>query len=231
MTSSTSETALDAKGRVLKSGLLTGTLMVTVLLYAGLFILFLGHPISSGVFMAAFCAFYFWVDIGLFAAILVLLITYHASGRILPERRHRVRLRLQLSAITFAAVGIALMAMAPLIGYFNLQMGGYELHTRIWLDADRVGAWANRLDVPARSPISPLTWPLSLMVMAIPAGDVDVDETGNVTVCHGSALSGHWGVHITARGGNWTGERWADNTEYDRIKKIGDGVWIWRSMN
>jgi len=52
-----------------------------------------------------------------------------------------------------------------------------------------------------------------------------------VTIYHGSALSGHCGVYITARGKDWKGERWTHDPKYDRIKKIEDGVWIWSSMN
>jgi hypothetical protein len=196
------------------------------------------HPPLSvpflGVFVwiFSFCAFYLWVYIGMPAAIAMFLIAYLAGCKVFHKRRHRLRLAIQLSAIAFALAGILLMAIVPLMGGHSLHMSGYRFHVRLWLDADQVRAWASGLDPSQGSALSPTGWPLTVRVLAGLAGDVDVDEeTRDVTIEHGGALSGHWGVHISARGKDWAGENSGHGGMGDGVEKLDDGVWLWSTMN
>lgn len=225
MASPTPETTPGATGRRSASWLLTWTLVTTIALYAGLFVF------ASALFIFAYFAFYLWVNVGTLASVIVFTAAFLASHKLFPRRRHRLQLGIQLAAIVFAVTGAAVMAMVPLLGGQSVEMAGYSLHTRLWLDADKVRIWANSLGPSEDPAAAPYKWPLSLMIMSLPTERVDVDGVGNVTIYHGSALSGHCGVYITARRKNWVGERWADTSKYDRIKKIEDGVWIWSSMN
>jgi hypothetical protein len=231
MTSPTQEEIPDAAGRTPGSRLLKWTLIATIVLYVGLFAFSCVPFVGWQVFIFAFFAFYLWVYVGVFTSAIVFTAAFLASRKVFHKRRHRLQLAIQLSAIVFAVAGIVVMAMVPLSSGQSVQMAGYSVHTRLWLDADKVRAWANSLGPSEDPAAAPGRWPLSLMIMSVPAGRIDVDEAGNVTIYRGSALSGHHGVYITARGKNWAGERWADNSKYDRIKKIDDGVWIWSSMN
>ena len=232
MTSPAMEPAPNASDRMSGSRILTTTLILAIMLYAGLFAANSIPFVGVFVWIYGFCAFYFWVYIGVPAAITVFPIAFLASRKVLHKRTHRLRLGVQLSAITFALVGIFLMAMAPLVGGHRLHMGGYRLHVRLWLDADQVRAWASRLDLSQDSALSPVRWPLTVRVLAGVAGRVRVDdETRDVTIEYGSALTGHWGVHISARGKDWAGESSGHGGVGDWMEKLDDGVWIWSTMN
>jgi len=207
------------------SSLLIGTLIVAVALYIGLF------AFAPRLLILVYFTCYLWAYVGLATSAIVFILALLASRRIFCKRRRRVQLAVQVSAIVFGVVGIGLMVMAPAMSGQSLLMAGYSIHTRIWLDADSVRTWANSLSPSEDPTAAPFKWPLSLMLMSIPAGRVDVDGSGNVTIYRGSALSGHYGVYITARGRDWAGKPWADTSKYDRIKKIEDGVWVWSSMN
>jgi len=231
MTSPPPEATPEAGGNTRGSKLLRVTLIVALVLYGGLLACSCVPFIGMFVFIFAFFVFYLWVYVGASAAMVAFTAAFFASRNVFHKRSHRLQFAVQLSAIAFAVVGIPLMAMVPLLPGQNLHMAGYSLHTRIWLDADKVRGWANNLDIPAdsdiswgpESPTSRTRWPLTLQIMAGLTGRVQVDETTReVTLVHGGALSGHWGVHIAARDQDWAGPRkdcW--------IKKLDDGVWIW----
>ncbi len=231
LTSPTLGPTPEASGRTPASKLLRVTLITALILYAGVFASFCVPFVGIFIFIFACFVFYLWVYIGASAAIVAFITAYFAGRNLFEKGRHRLRFAVQSSAIAFAVVGILLMMMVPLLRGQNLHMTGYSLHTRVWLDADRVRAWANSLNITPdsemqwgpESPTSRVRWPLTLQVVAGLTGRVQVDEmTRDVTVVHGGALSGHWGVHITARNQDWAGERkdcW--------IKKLDDGVWIW----
>ncbi len=232
MVSPIEEAAQNAARRTPRSRLLTWTLIVAVALYVGLSVSFFVPFLGLLLWVFIFCALYLWAYVGIFASAVVFMAALLVGHKVFQKRRHRLQFALQLSAIAFAVVGIVLMVMVHLRFGQSLEIAGYSLHTRLWLDADKVRIWADSLDPSDESALSPVRWPLTIKLMAVSGGHLHVDgETMDVIICHGSALSGHYGIYVTARGKNWTGERWADTSEYDRIKKIEDGVWVWSSLN
>jgi len=225
VTSPTLEATPTPAGRPGGSRVLKWTLIAAVLPYVVFF------AFASVVFFFAFHVFYLWAYAGAFASAVAFTATLLMSCRMFRKIRHRLQLAAQLSAIAFAVAGIVLIGMSFLVSGQRLLFAGYSLHARIWLDADKTRTWANELDLSQESALSSTRWPLMIKVMTIEGARVDVDGERNVTIYQGGPLTGHWGVYITARGRDWTGERWADNPKYDRIKKVADGVWIWSSMN
>jgi hypothetical protein len=202
-------------------------LVLAVGLLVGLLVVTFGPYVALALPVLAFFVAYLWLYIGLAAAAVI----FAAAWLILWRRRATSRRRLQFAslaaAIAFALTGLVLIVSTVLLRY-DPHLVGYRLHTRIWLDAETVRSWAQDLEITdaAGHQEWPLRRPLTLWLTGLPFGRVCVHtETRDVTVDQGGALSGHWGVFVTADGREWNGEH--PFLEDMRRLKVEDGVWVW----
>jgi hypothetical protein len=173
----------------------------------------------------AFLVAYLWVYTGLPAACAGFVVAWLAA------RKQRLQRSALVAVIVYASVGIALMASMTCFRWDPFLIG-YGLHTRTWLDADDVRRWAGDLDLVGDDygGVEVSGPPLTLRIAGLPAGRVWVyPETRDVTVEQGGALSGHWGVWITARGRQW--EAAPAHLEDARSRKVEDGVWVYQTRD
>jgi hypothetical protein len=179
------------------SALLKGTLIAALLLYGGLLGSLFVPSVGMIAFISALCVSYLWAYAGSVLGTVVFLASWLAGRRAFPKKRQRLQFSVQLSAVTFAMVGIILMAAALSLPGYNIHMAGYWLHVKLWLDVDKVRNWAQSLGIRQDPraidtfgvPVAYERWPATLRILSVPAGRVYVNRrTIGVTVEHGSPL-------------------------------------------
>lgn len=209
-----------------RSRLLMVTATVALWLNVGLFAL-LVLPLVGGI--AFFHIWYLWLYVGAAAAGLAFVAFWLVGRALLSSIRQRLQLAFLSAAIAFAAVGIALMASIIFVRGYRVQMAGYWLHAKIWLDVEQVRQWAQTMDPPKATlgNIELRRFPTTSWLTGFPAGRVLVDRrTQEVRVIQGSALSGHWGVFVTTKDRQRPEDDESTNTYY---WKLEDGAWVWCS--
>ena len=219
------EEELKAAVAKAQSRLLKGTLIANIVLYA----ILAGSLYNPFFFIFFHFVRYLWFYIGALATFLAFGLAWLMARWLFDKSRQRLRFSGQLAGIVFALVGIILIASVPFVRGHDLDMVGYWLHARIWLDAEKVRTWAQGLEIPAgeTAGVFRLRWPLTLWITASLTGRVRVDgDTRNVTLLHGSALAGHWGILVTAPGQVWRAEAFDEEARYWNLE---DGVWVWRT--
>lgn len=203
-------------------------LTVTLILYGTLLVSWIVPIVNLFLFGFSFYGAYLWAYSG-FVVVTVVFVGACCVGRkVLANSKQCSQFATLAAASAFALVWMALVTSSLSFRY-DPQLVGYRLHTRLWLNADKVRHWAQNLELSEGGEVlKGDSWrPLTLRMTGLPfGGRVYVDaQTRDVTVEQGGPLCGHWGAFITDKERQWQGEH--PYLDEPRLLKVEAGVWVW----